>query len=164
MKLNYDDKRLRIIVFFAYTVFSLLYLKSINASSFLVYFQAFCVALSGVLLFPLWIRTQEVMKTLSRYYKKLEGNRRGTMYSWMTIIVFLFIIVFLWAVCYAVIVPIRASTTAVMSQFENHTSYSAFALADTFMNNIWYYFLAISTIAILLWSYYYAQSRGPRTA
>lgn len=164
MKLNYDDKRLRIIVFVAYAIFSLFYLKSINASSLHVYYQAVSVAVSGVLLFPLWIRTQETMKALSRYFKRLEGNRRGAMYGWMVILVFLFIMVFLWAIAWSVIVPLRASSTIAMAQFVNHTSYPSWALADNFMNSFWTYFLALSVFAILLWSYHYAQRRGPRTA
>lgn len=92
------------------------------------------------------------------------SNRRGAMYGWMVIVVFLFVMVFLWAICWAVIVPIRASTTISMAQFANHTSYPNWTLVDTFMNNFWTYFLALSVFAILLWSYHYAQRRGPRVA
>lgn len=88
----------------------------------------------------------------------------NAIYTWAVAIVFLFVMVFLWAITWAVIVPLRNAVTPVMAQFANHTSYANWTLADTFMYNFWVYFLVLSTIAILLWSFHYAQQRGVRTA
>jgi len=164
MKLNYDDRRIRVLFFISYFIMSLVYLRLVNASSLHVIFQAISVALCGVLLFPLWLYTRDYIQFMENLSARLSADRSGAMYAWAVIIVFLFVTVFLWFITYAVITPLRASVTPLMTEFENHTAYANFALADTFMYNVFLFFLALSTIAVLLWSYHYAQRRGVRGA
>lgn len=84
----------------------------------------------------------------------------NAIYAWAVSLVFLFVMVFLWFICYAVIMPIRAGVTSNMVQFENMTSYASWPLADLFMANVWIYFLVISSIAVLLWVFHYTQRKG----
>lgn len=82
------------------------------------------------------------------------------MYVYAVIIVCLFVMGFLWYVMDLVFVAVRGAMLPVMSNYSNHTAYSTFALADTFMANVWKYFLAIMMLGLLLYVIVYSQRKG----
>lgn len=84
----------------------------------------------------------------------------NAIYGWAVALVFLFVMAFLWFICYAVIVPIRSASLSAMAPFDvEGSTHPAFLLADVFMNNLWTFFLAISTLVLLLWIFHYAQRK-----
>jgi len=77
------------------------------------------------------------------------------------IIVALFIMGFLFTIMYAVIVPLRAAISSTMNQYDvANSTYTNFTLADTFMNNLWAYFLVFVVLVLLYWVYLYSQRKG----
>lgn len=82
------------------------------------------------------------------------------MYQVAVVLVGLFLMAFLWYALYSCINPLRLATVANMEQFENMTSYPSYTLADTFMANLWLFFVAIAGVGLLYWSWIYGQRKN----
>lgn len=82
------------------------------------------------------------------------------MYVYAVIIATLFVMGFFWFMFYAGVSLTRASVSNVMVQYNNNDTYTAFEYADTFMANIWGFFLVIMVLGLLYWAYIYSQRRG----
>lgn len=83
------------------------------------------------------------------------------LYVAAVVIVSLFIMGFLWFFLYAVITPVQTAVASNMVQYDiANTTYTNYELADTFMTNLWQYFLVIFVLAIAYWVYIYSQRKG----
>lgn len=83
------------------------------------------------------------------------------LYVSAVILVTLFLMAFLWFGLYAVIHSLRAGIVASMTQYDvENSTYPNFVLADTFMINLWGFFLVIVVMALLYWVYIYSQRKG----
>lgn len=83
------------------------------------------------------------------------------LYQTSVVLVCLFIMAFLWFGLYTAIDAIRTGIMATMSQYDvAGSTYPNFVSADTFMSNLWTFFLVIVTFALLYWVYIYSQRKG----
>ena len=83
------------------------------------------------------------------------------LYQTAVVLVALFLMAFLWFGLYAGINSIRTGIMATMTQYDTADStYSNFALADTFMSNLWQFFLVIVVVGLIYWAFIYAQRKG----
>lgn len=82
------------------------------------------------------------------------------LYIYGVIVVTLFVMAFVWFICFAVITPVRTGITAQMTQYNSTNTYGNFELADTFMSNLWAYILVITVLGLLYWVYHYSQRKG----
>ena len=82
------------------------------------------------------------------------------LYVVSVIIVFLFVMGFLWLIMYAVVTPIQAGIAAAMTPYDvANSTYDSFELADTFLTNLWQYFLMIAAFGLAYWVWIYTQRR-----
>jgi len=82
------------------------------------------------------------------------------LYVFSVIIVSLFIMAFLWFIMYGPIVAIRTGVVAAMTPYDvENSTYDSFELADTFVTNLWLYFLVIFVIGLAYWVWIYTQRR-----
>jgi hypothetical protein len=82
------------------------------------------------------------------------------LYVYGVIIATLFVMAFLWMALYAAITPLRTGILASVSQYEDDATYESLTLADTFMSNMWTYFLVIVFFGLLYWVIVYSQRKG----
>lgn len=160
MSLGYT-RLVRTLLFISYFFVSLFYVSYYDLSFARALFQSVSVACCWLVLFPFWKYTRQISLRINGFLEGFRNNRKGAIYIWLVSIVFLFIMAFLWFVFYYAITPVRTASNNLTAAYSNHTSYAALELADTFMFNLWFYFLALAFIGILLWSYHAAQRRGP---
>jgi len=68
---------------------------------------------------------------------------------------------FLWFALWAGVSAIRTAIATSMNQYDiANTTYSTYELADTFLNNMWAYFLVIFVFGILCYVFIYAQRKN----
>jgi hypothetical protein len=83
------------------------------------------------------------------------------LYVSAVILVTLFLMAFLWFALYASINSVRAGIMATMTQYDvENSTYPNFVLADTFMSNLWAFFLVIVVIGLLYWVWIYSSRKG----
>ena len=83
------------------------------------------------------------------------------LYQTAVVLVTLFLMAFLWFGLYACINSIRTGIMVTMAQYDvENSTYPNFVLADTFMSNLWTFFLVIVVMALLYWTYIYSQRKG----
>ena len=83
------------------------------------------------------------------------------LYQTAVVLVTLFLMAFLWFALYVAIHAVRTGVMATMNQYDvTNSTYPNFVLADTFMSNLWNFFLVIVVLGLLYWSYIYAQRKG----
>ena len=91
----------------------------------------------------------------------MRKNNSGVMYVYAVVIVGLFVMAFLWFVVWASFTPLRTGVTDIMTQYNNESSpYPNFLLADTFMYNLWAFFMAIVVFGLLYWAWLYSQRKN----
>lgn len=76
------------------------------------------------------------------------------------VVVFLFLMGFLWFICYAVLSPLRLAAMGQAVQYYEVDTFDNLLLADTFMTNLWTYFLVIAVVGLLYWVWIYSQRHG----
>lgn len=85
------------------------------------------------------------------------------LYQTAVVLVALFLMAFLWFGLYACITSVRAGIIGTMTQYDTaNSTYPSFVLADTFMSNLWAYFLVIAVLGLLYWVFIYSQRKGER--
>jgi len=68
---------------------------------------------------------------------------------------------FLWLTLFSAISPLRTGILASMTKYDvANTTYASFELADTFMSNLWIYFLVVVVFGLLYWVLIYSQRKG----
>ena len=73
----------------------------------------------------------------------------------------LFLMAFLWFVLNVAIQSVRTGILASLVQYDvENSTYPNFVLADTFMSNIWTFFLVIVVMGLLYWVWIYSQRKG----
>jgi len=83
------------------------------------------------------------------------------LYITSVVLVTLFIMAFLWFGLYAAINSVRTGVLATMDQYDvSNSTHPNFVLADTFMSNLWVFFLVIVVLGLLYWVYLTAQRKG----
>lgn len=98
-------------------------------------------------------------KTLS--LPTLKPQPTWILYVTAVVLACLFIMGFLWFCLYAVFTQIQTAVASTMSQYDiANTTYTSYELADTFITNIWVYFLAIFLLGISYWVYIYSSRKG----
>lgn len=99
-------------------------------------------------------------KTLS--FPLLYPKPVRVLYQMGVTIVFLFVLAFLWFLFYAVVTPLQTAIATSMTPFDvSNSTYPAYELANTFIENLWGYFLAVAIIGgLATWLYIYAQRKG----
>lgn len=83
------------------------------------------------------------------------------LYQTAVVLVALFLMAFLWFALNAAVSSVRAGILSGMVQYDvENSTYSNFVLADTFMTNIWTFFLVILVFGLLYWAYIYSMRKG----
>jgi len=82
------------------------------------------------------------------------------LYTFAVVFTTLFFMAFLWFALYQGVVAVRAATVSAMSQYSGQETYPTFQLADTFLSNLWYYFLVIMLFGLVLWVWVYSQKQA----
>lgn len=83
------------------------------------------------------------------------------LYVYGVIVVALFLMAFIWFILWAGIVNVRGAVLSTMSQYDvADTPYPSFELADTFLNNLWTYFLVLVVVVLLYWALIYSQRKS----
>jgi len=83
------------------------------------------------------------------------------LYVYAIILTALFITGFLWFALWSGVTSIRAAIATSMNQYDiANTTYQTFELADTFLNNMWTYFLVIFVFGILAYVFIYGQRKN----
>jgi hypothetical protein len=90
----------------------------------------------------------------------LLRNRTGVMYVYAVFIISLLVLAFFWFAFYSAMLPIQTAISATMTPYANNSTSLTFDLANTFVMNVWVYFLAIAVIALVYWGITYSQRRG----
>ena len=80
------------------------------------------------------------------------------LYISAVIIVSLFVMAFLWFGLYAVIQQVGTAVASSMTKYDvANSTYTNFTLANTFITNVWLYFLVILMFGLLYWVWIYSQ-------
>jgi len=83
------------------------------------------------------------------------------LYVSAVVLVSLFIMAFLWFGLYSVMDGINTAAVASITQYDTENStYSQFTLANTFMTNLWLFFLVIVVFGLLYWVWIYSQRKN----
>jgi len=88
----------------------------------------------------------------------------NALYTFAVIFTTLFIMGFIWFALYQGVAAVQAAIVPVMSQYSGEDTYPTFELVDTFLSNLWYYFLVAVVFGLALWVYVYSQKRTLREA
>jgi hypothetical protein len=89
----------------------------------------------------------------------MKGTR-GVMYVYAVLIISVFVLAFFWFAFYAAMLPIQTAIGGAMTPYANNSTSLAYDLANTFVVNVWVFFLAIAVIALAYWGITYSQRRG----
>lgn len=91
----------------------------------------------------------------------LKPQPTRTLYVSAVILVSLFVMAFLWFALYAAMSPIQSAIASTMSQYDvANSTHANYTLAETFMTNLWAYFLVIFVFGLLYWVWIYSQRKG----
>jgi len=83
------------------------------------------------------------------------------LYVFSVILTALFIMGFLWFALWSGVTSVRSAIASSMNQYDiANTTYSTYELSDTFLNNMWTYFLVIFIFGILCYVFIYAQRKN----
>lgn len=81
------------------------------------------------------------------------------LYTYAVILSVLFVMAFVWLFLNEAVASIRAGIVPGMTQYENHTNYQTFVLADVFVGQLWTLFLFLVIIGLAYWVFIYSQRR-----
>lgn len=83
-----------------------------------------------------------------------------SLYTYAVIISVLFVMAFVWLFLNEAVAGIRAGILPNMAQYENHTNYATFTMADTFVSQLWTLFLLLVIIGLAYWVFIYSQRKA----
>lgn len=105
-----------------------------------------------------WIVSWSIVYPEKR--KVRRHRKRGVMYPYAVILLTLFAMAFFWVVWYMVVSGVRGAVMTGMEPLEQNSTTPIFTLADTFVINIFTFFLMLMVIGLFLWVIMYSQHKG----